>query len=168
MPSRFGILSSGPAPIRLQRTRKQNNTSGYMSTLPTDSRTLARAGFEALRGGDARNARAAFERIVAAGNADAADKHWPKHGDSQAVAAWRKRMAEPEAKDVYKLRAATAECINAQARNRGLQRMPVRGLAKVRCVALLFALAHNLMRTVALMPQWFKGQIPSAARAATP
>ena len=43
-----------------------------MSTLPIDARTLARAGFEALRGGDARNARAAFERIVAAGNADAA------------------------------------------------------------------------------------------------
>jgi hypothetical protein len=31
--------------------------------------------------------------------------------------------------------------------------MPVRGLAKVRCVALLYALAHNLMRTVALVPQ---------------
>lgn len=32
-------------------------------------------------------------------------------------------------------------------------RLPVRGLAKVRCVALLFALAHNLLRTVALAPQ---------------
>jgi hypothetical protein len=31
--------------------------------------------------------------------------------------------------------------------------MPVRGLNKVRCVALLFALAHNLMRTLALAPQ---------------
>ena len=100
--------------------------------------------------------------------AQSADKHQPKPGDSQAVAAWRERMAQPEAKELYKRRAATAECINAQARNRGLQRMPVRGLAKVRCVALLFALAHNLMRAVALMPEWFKGQTPSAACAATP
>ena len=81
------------------------------------------------------------------------DKHEPKPDDSAAVASWRQRMAGDEAKALYKLRAATAECVNAQARNRGLQRMPVRGLKKVRCVALLFALAHNLMRTLALAPQ---------------
>ena len=64
----------------------------------------------------------------------APDKHQPKPGDSEAVASWRKRMAGEEAKELYKQRAATAECVNAQARNRGLLRMPVRGLAKVRCV----------------------------------
>ena len=53
-------------------------------------------------------------------------------------------MATEEAKERYKERAATAECVNAQARNRGLQRLPVRGLDKVKGVALLFALAHNL------------------------
>ncbi|HRH77409.1 MAG TPA: IS1182 family transposase, partial [Cellvibrionaceae bacterium] len=84
------------------------------------------------------------------GNDMAADKHQPKSGDSPAVAKWRQRMASDEAKELYKLRAATAECVNAQARNRGLQRMPVRGKAKVRCVALLYALAHNLMRAVML------------------
>ena len=95
------------------------------------------------------------------------DKHAPKPGDSQAVADWRQRMAGAEAKEIYKLRAATAECVNAQARNRGLQRLPVRGLAKVKCVALLFALAHNLMREVSLLPQWFtKGTTPSAVTAA--
>jgi len=62
-------------------------------------------------------------------------------------------MSTPEAQQIYRDRAATAECVNAQARNRGLTRMPVRGLPKVRCVALLFALAHNLMRMVALAPQ---------------
>ena len=62
-------------------------------------------------------------------------------------------MASDQAKELYKLRAATAECVNAQARNRGLQRMPVRGQTKVRCVALLYALAHNLMRAVALVPE---------------
>jgi IS5 family transposase len=77
-------------------------------------------------------------------------------------------MATPEAKALYKLRAATAECVNAQARNRGLQRIPVRGLAKMRCVVLLFALAHNLMRTLALAPQLLGlGPTPSAATAGT-
>ena len=54
-------------------------------------------------------------------------------------------MNTDEARELYKKRAATAECINAQARNRGLQQLPVRGLPKVKAVALLFALAHNLM-----------------------
>ncbi len=81
------------------------------------------------------------------------DAHQPKAGDSQAVADWRKRMASDEAKERYKDRAATAECVNAQARNRGLIRLPVRGLTKVKGVAVLFALAHNLMRMVSLAPE---------------
>ena len=83
------------------------------------------------------------------------DKHAPKPGDSAPVARWRVRMGQPEAQAIYRDRAATAECVNALARNRGLLRMPVRGLPKVRCVALLYALAHNLMRAVALTPEIF-------------
>lgn len=102
------------------------------------------------------------------GNEVPQDKHAPKPDDSAAVASWRQRMASDEAKALYKQRAATAECVNAQARNRGLQRMPVRGLNKVRCVALLFALAHNLMRTLALAPQLLGlGTTASAAQAGT-
>ena len=59
----------------------------------------------------------------------------------------------PTAKALYKERAATAECANAQARNRGLQQMPVRGFAKAKCVVLLYVLAHNLMRMVKLAPE---------------
>lgn len=81
------------------------------------------------------------------------DKHQRKQSDSEAVAQWRERMAGDQAKHVYKQRASTAECVNAQARNRGLQRMPVRGLSKVRAVAYLYALAHNLMRMVKIAPQ---------------
>jgi hypothetical protein len=100
------------------------------------------------------------------GNAIAQDKHQAKPDDSTVVAQWRQRMATDEAKQLYKLRAATAECVNAQARNRGLQRLPVRGRAKVRCIALLFALAHNLMRTVALVPEMLGlGRTPSASAA---
>ncbi len=87
------------------------------------------------------------------GNRIERDRHAPKPEDSEAVARWRRRMGTTAAQDIYRDRAATAECVNAQARNRGLIRLPVRGLAKVRCVALLFALAHNLLRTVALAPQ---------------
>jgi len=74
------------------------------------------------------------------------DRYAPHAGDSPAVAAWRARMATEEAKRIYKERAATAECVNAQARNRGLVRLRVRGLEKVRAIALWYAIAHNVIR----------------------
>jgi len=43
-----------------------------------------------------------------------ADPHAPKAGDSEVVAEWRERMGTEEAKIIYKDRAATAECVNAQ------------------------------------------------------
>ncbi len=73
------------------------------------------------------------------------DRHAPQDGDSPAVAAWRQRMGEEEAKEIYKQRAATAECANAQARNRGLTQFVVRGLEKVKVVALWYALTHNMI-----------------------
>jgi hypothetical protein len=61
-------------------------------------------------------------------------------------------MGTAEAKEIYKQRAATAECVNAQARNRGLIQLLVRGLRKVKAVALWFATAHNLARGSTLQP----------------
>jgi Transposase DDE domain len=78
------------------------------------------------------------------------DRHAPHPGDSAAVAEWRRRMGTEEAKTIYKDRAATAECVNALARRRGLVQLVVRGLAKVRVVALWIALAHNVRRMAAL------------------
>jgi transposase len=78
------------------------------------------------------------------------DPHTPRPDDTPKVAEWRQRMATPEAKEIYKERASTAECVNAHARNRGLYQFRVRGLVKVKAVVLLYVLAHNLMRTVAL------------------
>jgi transposase len=72
------------------------------------------------------------------------DRHAPKPDDPPAVAAWRQRMGGDEARAIYKHRAATAELVNAQARNRGLIRLLVRGQAKVKAVLLWFALAHNM------------------------
>ena len=73
------------------------------------------------------------------------DRFAPRPGDPPAIAAWRQRMATAEAKAIYKHRAATAELVNAQARNRGLTRLLVRGREKVKAVLLWFALAHNMM-----------------------
>ncbi|MCA0244254.1 MAG: transposase, partial [Proteobacteria bacterium] len=95
-----------------------------------------------------------------------ADKHQRKQGDSEPVAQWRARMADDEVKQQYKQRAATAECVNALARNRGLQRMPVRGLIKARAVAYLYALAHNLMRMVKIAPQLIAAGTGASAVAA--
>jgi transposase len=75
----------------------------------------------------------------------------PPADESAEVREWRSRMKTAEAQRIYKERASTAECVNAQARNRGLQQFVVRGLKKVRSVVLLFALAHNVVRLVALL-----------------
>jgi len=81
------------------------------------------------------------------------DRHEPLPGDSAEVAAWRKRMKTGEAKAIYKERASTIECVNAQARNRGLIRLLVRGLEKVKAVALWQAIAHNMRRGFSLRGQ---------------
>lgn len=80
----------------------------------------------------------------------ARDPHAPLTTDTPEVAAWRERMGTEEAKQIYKQRGATVECVNAIARNRGLQQFRVRGLEKVRAVLLWYAIAHNLMRCVSL------------------
>jgi transposase len=78
------------------------------------------------------------------------DPHTPRPDDTPKVAEWRQRMATPAAKEIYKERASTAECVNAHARNRGLYQFRVRGLAKVKAVVLLYVLTHNLIRVAAL------------------
>jgi len=78
------------------------------------------------------------------------DPYVPLPDDSEALAQWRQRMGSEAAQEIYKQRAATAECVNAIARGRGLNQFLVRGLNKVKAVALWYALAHNLMRAVTL------------------
>lgn len=78
------------------------------------------------------------------------DPYQPQPNDSPIIAAWRQRMATEPAQAIYKLRAATAECVNAIAHNRGLTAFRVRGLPKVKAVALWYALLHTLLRGRAL------------------
>jgi len=78
----------------------------------------------------------------------------PKPGDSQAVQAWKRRMASAEGQEIYRQRAATSETVNADLRSyRGLTPLTVRGLAKAKCVALWCALAYNVLHCgAALLP----------------
>lgn len=74
------------------------------------------------------------------------DPHAPKRGDSPAVAAWRQRMQTAAAQTLYKQRAATSETVNGEVKSyRGLGRLVVRGLTKVRCQVLWAALAYNVV-----------------------
>jgi hypothetical protein len=82
--------------------------------------------------------------------AEGKDPYAPKKGDTPAVSDWRARMGTAAAKAIYKLRAQSAEWVNAQARNRGLQQMPMRGLEKCRVIGLLYAITHNLMHKLNL------------------
>jgi transposase len=57
---------------------------------------------------------------------------------------WRRRMASPTAQSSYKVR-RRIELVNAHMKNRGLDRLNLRGLAKAKIVALWHALAHNIL-----------------------
>jgi transposase len=70
-----------------------------------------------------------------------------KKQDKPGMAELRPRMGTPEAKQLYRQRASTAEWVNAGMRNRGLQAFLVRGLKKARGVTLLQAITHNLFQT---------------------
>jgi transposase len=64
--------------------------------------------------------------------------------DSEPTKNWKDRMNSELGKKTYKMRSETAEYSNAQARNRGMQQFRVRGIEKVSCVTLMYAIAHNM------------------------
>ncbi len=73
-------------------------------------------------------------------------RYQPKPTDSEAQARWRERMGTDEAQKIYRQRAATIETINADLKtHRAMDRFLVRGMGKVKCVALWCALAYNLL-----------------------
>jgi len=82
-------------------------------------------------------------------NKHGTDPFAPRQGDGPGTLAWRTRMSSEAGKLVYRER-SKHECINAQLRNCSVVRLLVRGKAKVRAVLLWFAVAHNLLRALAL------------------
>jgi transposase len=77
------------------------------------------------------------------------DPYAPKKDDGVGVADWRERMKGGDGKAFYRLR-AEHECINAHARRMGLRQLTLRGKIKARIHLLWFAIAHNMMRFLAL------------------
>lgn len=66
--------------------------------------------------------------------------------DTAGTKAWRERMQTETAKAVYRQRPAVSELVNAETKCRlGLRAFAVRGLHKVRCVALWTALTYNVL-----------------------
>jgi transposase len=92
-------------------------------------------------------AQAGVETFVPVPTPRNAERYAPLPGDPPEVAAWRERMNTDDAKAIYKERASTVECANAQARNHGLTRFLVRGLEAVTATALWHALAQNMFCT---------------------
>jgi transposase len=78
------------------------------------------------------------------------DPYARKRHDNDETFAARQRMGTEAGKAIYKQRPSIAEYPNAEFRNRGLQQFRVRGLAKVRAIALWHALTFNLMRLMTL------------------
>jgi hypothetical protein len=60
----------------------------------------------------------------------------PLATDRPTIRQWRTRMGTGAARNVYRHRAALIACVNAQARNRGLLRLRVRCVEKVKSVVL--------------------------------
>jgi transposase len=78
------------------------------------------------------------------------DPHSRQKKDTDEYANFRARMAEPEYQQLYRKRPSIAEFPNADCRNRNLRQFRVRGLVKVKAVALWHALAFNFLRMINL------------------
>ena len=66
--------------------------------------------------------------------------------DTPPTTRWRQRMQTEAAQEIYKQRASSSERVNAEPQERlGLRAFAVRGLGRVRCVALWTALAYNVI-----------------------
>jgi transposase len=72
------------------------------------------------------------------------DPAQPRAGDTPPVAHWRARMATEPGKQVYKRR-SVCELVHAKLRNRGADRLYVRGRAKVETWLRWFALGANIL-----------------------
>jgi transposase len=93
-----------------------------------------------------RRQRAARERAerVEQALANLGEVEKPREGDTPPVARWRARMASQQGKDVYKRR-SVCELVHAKLRNRGIDRLYVRGRDKVETWMRWFALAANIL-----------------------
>lgn len=134
-PADWGLMKSSLDDLRRRtgRTPRQHLVDGGYSAVK-DIETLAERGIAVF---------APLQERKTSGR----DRYQPRDSDSKAAADWRKRMGSSKGQEIYKLRASTAETVNADLRCfRGLDRFLVRTLPKVTCVVLWSVIAYDLMR----------------------
>ena len=74
----------------------------------------------------------------------------PNADHDEPIEAWRTRMQTAEAKLTYRARASLCELPNAHLQHHdGVAQLLLRGLGKITCIALLAALAANLLQHAA-------------------
>lgn len=71
--------------------------------------------------------------------------------DCEALKAWRDSIGSDYVKEIYKKRCSTAEFSNMHIKNQALKEFSVRGLIKVRGMAILHAIAQNISRSFDLL-----------------
>jgi hypothetical protein len=112
----------GPNCSRARFKRHSFLRTAYNVQFSTDTASQIIVGVEvATCGSDPGQMAPMVEQIHEQPKDASTDRYAPRATDSVAVAAWRQRMASAEAQAIYKDRAATVECVNALARNRGLR-----------------------------------------------
>ncbi|HWM29080.1 MAG TPA: IS1182 family transposase [Woeseiaceae bacterium] len=122
------------------RRQVEGRTGGKVSEHLLDGGFVTR---ESIEKADAQGV-AIYAPLRQTGENGAPCTHHPN--DSPAMGAWRTRMTSEAGQAIYKERAATSETVNADLKTfRGLHAFGVRGLKKVRCVAIWSALAYNIM-----------------------
>ncbi|MGH6873474.1 MAG: IS1182 family transposase [Aestuariivirgaceae bacterium] len=80
-----------------------------------------------------------------ANSASVRKREWRRRNEPEAVKQWRERMASAAGQLIY-ARRRLIEPVNGQLKELGLRRLTLRGFLKVRCEALLYAIAHNIRR----------------------
>jgi transposase len=71
--------------------------------------------------------------------------------DCDALKAWRDSINSDHVQEIYKKRCSTAEFSNMQVKNQALKEFSVRGLVKVKGMAILHAIAQNICRSFDLL-----------------
>jgi hypothetical protein len=81
------------------------------------------------------------------------DPYAPRATDSESLGALKERMRSLAGQEIYKERGKVSERVNGDLKSwRTLERLTVRGVPKVTCVALLNVIAYNLLRWIVLAP----------------
>ncbi len=79
-------------------------------------------------------------------------------GDCEAIKKWRDSIGSEKVTELYKKRCSTAEFSNMHVKNQALREFSVRGLVKVKGMALLHAIAQNVSRSIDLLKQKIKSK----------